>query len=791
MKTCFILLFFLVSISSFSQPFVWGDHIGYWDNEYPIDLDQTSDGFILTTSSNAFTKGLYKYNKEGQKTWEFSFFEDYYHIFSNYSLLNSAVDENDNIYTILSTDVNSTKVTINGIVIYPGISLLKINSKGEVLWSKFIGGNGLGVKIIYKNQGLYIMGTFSGRISFDDNNTYVKSQEYYNCYSYIYERGEDYFIEKLNTDGKTINSITFGEDYPDFLTSATIDNYNNIYICGVSDFHTCTKSYTHITKVNSSFQIDWKKELSKEINGSGLVYPTNIFYSSDDRLYLWAYNSYAVITEDYSIPGDSKGVNRLGNIMKFNPTDGNFIKHKQFNTNTNNTTWGFAGMNGTLNINNGFLMDYGKDTLIVYSSFRGPLTLDNRAIEPTYQITKYKEFLYNENLLLFKVDKQTFKSDFITNFTGALPGGGAESFDNPGPAIIDDSGCMYFTAAFKENPLCIFKNPIYNNSGNNSTDILFAKIDLNKIKNEPKGAGIPQSEYQTLMDIYNSTGGENWKNTKNWMDTITYSVNDWYGISVKEGHVYRFTMPENYLTQFPDQLKNLPYLEQIILSYSGFQGEIPDLTSLSKLQSLTLEYNKYSFGNLSPLLKWSNYEKFKFDFDCDPQFPLGIEQEIFVNKGDSIEIKMANFSPDNTDKYYWAKDGQYNFEENNPTLKIKNALYSDEDTYYCNISNSQFPGLYLRSAPIKLHVNIPVNASLIKESKFNIHPNPAHHLINVSYNELGEFTIQVYNILGIKVLEKRIIQSEWIDINMLNKGVYIFKLISNGEVVENQKIQIN
>lgn len=790
MRLFFAILFSFVFLYSFSQPFVWGDHIGYWDNEYPIDLDQTSDGFILTTSANAFSKGLHKYNKEGQKTWEFGFFEDYYHIFSNYSLLNTATDENGNIYTILSTDVNSTKVNINGIVIYPGISLLKLNSKGEVLWSKFIGGNGIGIRITYKNRFLYVIGTFSGRISFDDNNSYVKSQEYYNCYSNIYERGEDYYIEKLNADGKTINSLTFGEDYPDFLTSAIIDNFDNIYVCGVSDFHTCTKAYSHITKINSNFQIDWTKELSKESNGSGLVYPTNIFYSEDDRLYLWAYNVNAVTTKDYLIPGDTRGVNRFGNLMEFNPKDGVFIKYRQFNTSTNNSTWGFAGMYGTLNINNGFLMDYGKDTLIVYSSFRGPLTFDNRVIEPTYQITKYKEFLYNENLLLFKVDKQTFKADYITNFTGALPGGGAESFDNPGPAIIDDSGYMYFTAAFKENPLYVFKNPIYNNSGNNSTDILFAKIDLTKIKNEPKGAGIPKSEYQTLMDIYHSTGGQNWKNTKNWMDTITYSVNDWYGISVKEGHVYRFTMTENNLTHFPDQLKNLPYLEQIILSYNKFQGEIPDLSSLPKLQSLILDNNKYSFGNLTPLLSWSNYEKFKFDFDCDPQLYLGVEQDLSVTKGDSIEIKMVNFSPDKTDKYYWAKDGLYNFEENKPTLKIRNAKLSDEGIYYCNISNSQFQGLYLESARITLHVNIPVNTPQTRESKFNIYPNPANHLINVSHNEFGEFTLQVYNILGIKVLEKRIAQSEWIDVKALNKGVYIFKLISHENVIQNQKIQI-
>ena len=483
-KTILFITLNLLSVGlTFSQSFEWGINIGQWTNDYPIDIDKTSDGVLITTTANGYeTKGLYRYDSEGNEIWKFDFFDD----FDNYGFLASAVDKNNNIYTLLSRPGEyGGFTTVNGINIYNGISLLKINSQGNVEWDIKIGGQASGVNILYKNDFLYILGQFYGEISIKDEIT-LNSQQYWDCFSWIYRTGEDFYVAKFNIDGNLVDAKNFGEDYPDYVTSVTIDNNENIYLTGGSDFHSCTTRYTHITKVNSNLDIEWKKEISKEENSSQLIYPSNIYYSQNGKIYLWGYNRLSIIHPDYTIPEStcsdlSTNQGFSSNLLEFNATTGNFLKYKSYTTCTINPIWQVSGTVSTTLMNKGSMIDLNDNELIVFTSFNRPIEFNNGLYEPTHQISQYDEFFYEENLLLFKVDKQTLDSDYIVSFSGELSNQYAEkSKDNPGPILLDDNS-LYITASFQENPIYIFNGTINNNSGNNNSDVLVSKIDLQNV----------------------------------------------------------------------------------------------------------------------------------------------------------------------------------------------------------------------------------------------------------------------------------------------------------------------
>lgn len=485
-KILLIGLIFLNIVSVFSQSYEWGTNIGQWTNDIPIDIDKTSDGILITTSANGFeTKGLYKYDPEGNVIWEFDFFDEY----ENYGFLGSVVDENDNIYAILFKDGNAGgSIVVDGITIHNGVSLLKINDQGEVEWNKKIGGQSTGVSILHKNNSIYVLGQFYGELNIDDS-IVLNSSTHWDCIAFIDRIGEDFYAAKFNLNGELLNAKNFGEDYPDFLSSATIDAEENIYLTGVSDNHSCTEPYTHITKLDEDLNILWNKPIGYETRDSRMLLPSNIYYSQNERIYLWGYHNEAVIHEDYTLPvsnctdlATNQGFS--SNIFEFNSQDGSFIKYKTYTTCTVNHIWP-RGSFSTIGNNNGFIADLDENNLIVFTSFNRPVEFENGTYEPTSQTTQYDEFFYEENLLMFKVSKEDFKTEYITSFYGDLSSEYAEtSTDNPGPILMEGND-IYLTASFQGDPLYVLDGIVRNNSGNNNTDILFSKINLENVLSIP------------------------------------------------------------------------------------------------------------------------------------------------------------------------------------------------------------------------------------------------------------------------------------------------------------------
>ncbi len=108
---------------------------------------------------------------------------------------------------------------------------------------------------------------------------------------------------------------------------------------------------------------------------------------------------------------------------------------------------------------------------------------------------------------------------------------------------------------------------------------------------------IPQIECEALVVLYNSTNGDGWTDSTNWLTTNTPS--DWYGVALFNGHVREINLTSNQLNgRIPHELGNLTSLNNLDLRANRLTGNLPpELGKLTNLTTLSLYQNQLS-GNI-------------------------------------------------------------------------------------------------------------------------------------------------------------------------------------------------
>lgn len=117
---------------------------------------------------------------------------------------------------------------------------------------------------------------------------------------------------------------------------------------------------------------------------------------------------------------------------------------------------------------------------------------------------------------------------------------------------------------------------------------------------------IPAEECLALVELYNSTNGDQWKDRRGWG---AEPPDQWFGIGVQAGHVRSIHLGANRLTgSVPASLADLPELRELLIGSNKLTGTIPEeLGTLSLLGLLDLADNTMSgpipssFGGLSRL----------------------------------------------------------------------------------------------------------------------------------------------------------------------------------------------
>ncbi|MBT3385440.1 MAG: T9SS type A sorting domain-containing protein [Prolixibacteraceae bacterium] len=263
------------------------------------------------------------------------------------------------------------------------------------------------------------------------------------------------------------------------------------------------------------------------------------------------------------------------------------------------------------------------------------------------------------------------------------------------------------TTADTGNYVCRITNTI-------ATDLaIYSKPVKVKVLGAVAGAGVPVSEYLALVEIYDSTNGAGWINNENWLDTTFYSVKDWFGIWVENGHVSKFEMPGNNLSRIPWALNNLPEMKIIDLSSGNYSGDIPIFENLTKLTEFSLADNNFNFKDLSPVTNWANYDDFKLNFVYIPQpTEIGEKDTFQYLFGDTIMLTVKNYPTDSADYFEWFRN-DVSFQSSMIQQFQKKAWFDDNNAVYkCEVTNSLLPDLTLISRDILTQVKYSSNDSI-------------------------------------------------------------------------------
>ncbi len=225
---------------------------------------------------------------------------------------------------------------------------------------------------------------------------------------------------------------------------------------------------------------------------------------------------------------------------------------------------------------------------------------------------------------------------------------------------------------------------------------------------------IPVSECQALLELYNNTDGENWRNKNGWNEINTPC--NWFGIICEAGHVSKIVGSYCLLDEsdggciiqsmgLKGQLPNLnlPNLQILDLSNNQLNGNIPNF-NLPNLRSLSLSNNQLN-GNI-------------------PNFNLP-NLQILSLSNNQLNGNIPNFNLPNL-RSLSLSNNQLNGNIPNFNLPNLQNLYLENNQLSGNIPNFNLPNLfYMFLSSNQLSGNIP---------NFNL---PRLLIINLSLNQLS------------------------------------------------------
>ena len=106
-------------------------------------------------------------------------------------------------------------------------------------------------------------------------------------------------------------------------------------------------------------------------------------------------------------------------------------------------------------------------------------------------------------------------------------------------------------------------------------------------------AQLPSPDRETLVALYNATGGANWTNNTNWLTNAP--IGQWHGVTTdSQGRVTELNLTSNQLKgEIPPELANLTNLRMLALGGNELTGPIPTwLGGLTNLEELYLWENE-------------------------------------------------------------------------------------------------------------------------------------------------------------------------------------------------------
>jgi gliding motility-associated-like protein len=279
------------------------------------------------------------------------------------------------------------------------------------------------------------------------------------------------FIAKYDLQGNIIDARIFGNGSQIFKY-AEMDNNGNIYLTR-NDYNWTS---SHLDKFSPDLDLIWTKLISSSSSSStnGIFQTTGIkFNHENNRLYLWGkMNLVTNILGNVFNISNSNGIFQSA-LAEFDVSNGDLTFIKRYD---NNSYYTIASSSAAPFDRSAYMLP--KDGFLYFlTSFTGDMIFDNGTISST----KYHNEQYNsENLVLAKLNLTDYSSEYLFQSKGV------ENLnflvtDLPGPMIFNNND-LYLTSTFGSNPILINDVVIQNNSGNNDSDALLYKYNLDSIQ---------------------------------------------------------------------------------------------------------------------------------------------------------------------------------------------------------------------------------------------------------------------------------------------------------------------
>jgi Leucine-rich repeat (LRR) protein/PKD repeat protein len=117
---------------------------------------------------------------------------------------------------------------------------------------------------------------------------------------------------------------------------------------------------------------------------------------------------------------------------------------------------------------------------------------------------------------------------------------------------------------------------------------------------------IPTAQCETLVALYDSTNGDNWKTNTGWKQTNTPC--SWHGVTCSDGDVIQIVLSSNQLTGTIPDFSALTNLQYLYISQNSLTGPIPDFSALTNLLVLYLTQNQLT-GSIPDLNALTNLQQ--------------------------------------------------------------------------------------------------------------------------------------------------------------------------------------
>lgn len=452
------LILLLFCSVSYSQCFDCAKNLGGFVGDGPAGIVKSTDGIYLLKNSGNFNMyaGLDKYDFNCNLIWTKQF--SHVDLFINDLTYDSA----GNIYVLYSWTVSANTgygpFIVGGLPMNPGLNLYKFDPNGNFIWHRFLGyGNPYSNlnKVYLYNNILYVVSSHYGQINIDNQYSF----------NFPYSDNTRPYICKLDLQSNLLEVSSYGTGTESY-TSSEMDTTGNIYL---SSFYYYGSPHSEMYKIDASLNLVWTKQISTGLTSTYRV--TRMHYNPDNnKLYAWGVfsTSVNVLGNVFTINGPNGIYQSL--LGEFNVTNGDLERIQRID---NTSSAIIPGQGGNYQGNNAFMVSKNNE-LYVFTSFRGSLSFPNATITST---SYYSGQYYSEELVLFKVNLTDFSSEFILKSYG-IPNLNYAVKDLAGPILFENDN-LYLTAAFKSKPMLFNGTTLNNNSGNNASDIMLYKYNVN------------------------------------------------------------------------------------------------------------------------------------------------------------------------------------------------------------------------------------------------------------------------------------------------------------------------